>query len=153
MNWQRGLKRLRIVLSVIGFLAGLIVFGIVSFKFWQISLIVDTLHTTRLELYGLEHAEIISVPGSSQPKFRFKRFNVFFPNESVEELDAESYKLELKELRNSDNGVTRDLHSAWKGWFVTTIIGGFVSFIGAWFILSVINWIILGFIEEKDKWQ
>jgi hypothetical protein len=151
MNWQRGLKRLRIVFSFLGFLAGLIVFGIVSFTFCRISDIAQTLSNTRIELYHLEDAETISVPGSSQPKFRFKRFNLYYPNESVEELDAESYQRELKELRNSVNGVTRDLNSVWKGWLVTTIICGFFSFIGAWFILSVISWIILGFIEKKDK--
>jgi hypothetical protein len=152
MNWQKGLRRIRIVFSVLGFLAGLILFGIVSFKLWAISDIVEILGHTKVDLYHLEHAEIISVPDTNQTMFRYERAptlpSLILDAEKYEIFDAESYKQQLKELRNSVNGITRELHSAWKGWFVTTIVGGFVSLLVVWFMLRVISWIILGFVES-----
>jgi hypothetical protein len=148
MNWQKGLKRLRIVFSVLGFLAGLIILGIVFFRLVGISASADALSRTKVEIYEMEHAEIISVPGTNQPKFRYKQFDELSARYFTIELDAESYKQKLKDLQELANGLRRELNSAWKQWFVATIVGGFVSLIVVWFILRVISWIILGFFES-----
>ena len=147
MNWQRGLKRLRIVSSVLGFLAGLIIFGIVSFQVFEISSIAKTLNYVQIELYHLEKAKIIAVSDSNQPIYRYESYAYLEPSTFVE-LDAKSYKQKLIDFQNSVNLHQRDLNHIWGIWLIMTIVGGFVSFLVVWFTLKILSWIILGFAEK-----
>jgi len=139
---------LRIVFSVFGFLVGLIIFGIVFFRLVGISVTADYFNEQRVEIYKMEQAEIISVPGTNERKFRYEQFSKLPPYILTIELDEESYKQKLKESQELANALGRELNSAWKQWFAATIVGGFVSLIVVWFILRVISWIILGFVES-----